>query len=84
MRKKKIVGATVGTPISPQVLFEKTEQGIQNIVNKALAQAKASGEFKGEPGKTPEKGVDYYTDSDKQEMVNLVLNALPTWQGGAY
>lgn len=59
-------------------------------INTALAQAKASGEFdgkpgeKGDPGKTPEKGTDYFTDADKNEMVNAVLSALPTWTGGSY
>lgn len=31
----------------------------------------------GEDGKTPVKGVDYYTEADKTEMVNLVLAAIP-------
>lgn len=38
---------------------------------------------KGDPGTngtTPVKGVDYYTDSDKQEMVQLVLAAIPSAQ----
>lgn len=35
-------------------------------------------------GKTPEKGVDYFTESDKQAFVTDVINALPTWQGGAF
>jgi hypothetical protein len=39
---------------------------------------------KGDPGYTPQKGVDYYTAADKQEMVNSVLAALPTWTGGSY
>jgi hypothetical protein len=38
----------------------------------------------GEPGKTPVKGVDYYTSADKNEMVDLVLAALPVWNGGTY
>lgn len=38
----------------------------------------------GPPGYTPVKGVDYYTEADKQEMVTAVLAALPTWDGGAY
>lgn len=41
---------------------------LPEAVNDALAQAKASGEFKGDPGKTPEKGKDYFTDDDKQEI----------------
>lgn len=38
----------------------------------------------GADGKTPVKGTDYYTEADKNEMVNLVLTALPTWAGGSY
>lgn len=39
---------------------------------------------KGEKGDMPKKGTDYYTDSDKAEMVTAVLAALPTWEGGNY
>lgn len=39
---------------------------------------------KGDPGYTPVKGTDYYTDEEKTEMVELVLAALPTWEGGSY
>ncbi len=35
-------------------------------------------------GETPTKGVDYFTDEDKTEIVNDVLNELPIWQGGSY
>lgn len=40
--------------------------------------------IKGEPGLTPEKGVDYWTETDKSEIVSDVLTALPTWEGGSY
>ena len=68
--------------------LQKTE--LDEAVNDALAQAKASGAFDGEPGQpgapgyTPVKGTDYYTEADKTEMVNAVLSALPTWTGGAF
>lgn len=42
---------------------------------------------KGDPGTngtTPVKGVDYYTESDKQEMVQLVLAAIPSAEGVNY
>jgi hypothetical protein len=39
---------------------------------------------KGADGKTPEVGVDYFTEADKAQMVQSVLDALPTWEGGAY
>lgn len=38
----------------------------------------------GTDGVTPEKGVDYWTEDDKIQMVNDVMAALPTWTGGEY
>lgn len=38
----------------------------------------------GADGYTPQKGVDYFTEADKLELVTDVLNTLPTWQGGEY
>lgn len=39
----------------------------------------------GADGKTPVKGTDYWTESDKEELVQDVLAALPTWtMGGSY
>lgn len=38
----------------------------------------------GPAGKTPVRGVDYWTDADKQEMVGSVLAALPKWTGGSF
>ena len=37
---------------------------------------------KGTDGKTPVKGTDYYTEVDKQEMINSVIEALPKYNGG--
>lgn len=97
-----------------------SQDDLQNATNKALEQAKESGEFDGKDGtsvtvssvsestasggtnvvtfsddkkvnikngtdgKTPVKGVDYFTEDDVQEIAGLVLAALPTWTGGAY
>ena len=38
----------------------------------------------GQDGYTPQKGTDYWTDTDKTDMLNDVLAALPTWNGGSY
>lgn len=35
----------------------------------------------GTPGKTPEKGVDYWTEADKQEIVAATVAALPVYNG---
>lgn len=38
----------------------------------------------GTNGTTPVKGTDYFTAADKAELVEDVLDALPTWTGGSY
>ena len=35
----------------------------------------------GVDGKTPERGVDYWTAADKAEIVNEVLTSLPVYNG---
>ena len=63
---------------------------LPTAINTALAQAKESGQFDGAPGakgdpgedgKTPEKGADYWTEADKQEIISDVLAALPNANG---
>ena len=59
-----------------------TESDLQEAIEQALALAKASGEFdgpKGDPGKTPVKGTDYFTEAEKTEMINRVIAALNNW-----
>lgn len=107
----KDVGAATAEEVSKLSEEKLDASKLPEAVNDALAQAKASGEFKGDPGedgkdgytpvkgvdyfdgaqgpagpagKTPEKGVDYFTDADKSELVEDVLAALPTWEGGSY
>ena len=60
------------------------QEAFDRAIENALAQAKASGEFKGDKGDKPEKGVDYFTESEKNEFVQSVLEVLPTWNGGSY
>lgn len=43
-----------------------------------------AGSIKGEDGRTPVKGSDYFTDADKEELLLMLLSALPTWTGGSY
>ena len=52
---------------------------IKTAVEKALEEAKESGEFKGE------KGNDYIlTSADKNEIADIVIDILPKWNGGEY
>ena len=43
-----------------------------------------SGKLKGDPGYTPIKGTDYWTEQDIQEMVTMVANSFSTIQGKYY
>ena len=58
-----------------------------DAVELALAQAKASGQFdgkdgtpgkNGDPGETPQRGVDYWTPADQEAIVQQVIDALGT------
>lgn len=53
-------------------------------IENVLIEVKNSGEFNGEPGYTPQKGIDYYTETDKLEMVQAVLAALPDGEEVSY
>ena len=43
----------------------------------------AQGE-KGDKGDTPVKGTDYFTDADKAELVQAVLNQIPIGDNTSY
>lgn len=56
------------------------EHGFEGTEEEWLASLKGEKGDKGDPGAdgyTPQKGVDYYNEADKAEMVNAVLAALP-------
>lgn len=70
---------------------EKGEQGIQGLQgekgdkgDKGDIGATGKDGENGKDGYTPIKGTDYYTESDKQEIVNLVLAALPNGDEVSY
>jgi hypothetical protein len=54
---------------------------LPEAVNEALAQAKESGEFKGEPGKTPEKGKDYFTPAEVQAIAEQAAGMVEIPEG---
>ena len=68
-----------------QTDFDEHKQEVPQHINDALAQAKESGEFDGPPGPkgpagaagkdgyTPVKGVDYFTEEDKTEIVDAAI-----------
>ena len=73
---------------------DKGDQGPQGIQGEPFTYEDFTEEqlaaLKGEPGEdgqdgyTPIKGTDYYTEEDKNEIVQLVLDSLPDGEEGEY
>ena len=64
---------------------EKGQDGYTPVKGKDYFDGKDGADGKdGKDGKTPVKGTDYYTEADKQEMVSLVLAALPSSEEVSY
>ena len=61
---------------------DRGERGLQGIQGMQGAQG-PQGE-KGQDGYTPIKGVDYFTEADKQELVNSVIASLPSSEDVSY
>lgn len=57
------------------------ENGFTGTVQEWLASLKGES---GNPGNTPIKGVDYWTDSDKAEIVDDVMDTLPSGDNTQY
>lgn len=77
-------------PTVPEHVKQITEEDIEKL-KKAIGIEDMTAyieehkeELKGEDGYTPQKGIDYYTEADKQEMVELVLAEIPSSEGVSY
>lgn len=51
-----------------------SSEDLNSAVQAALEEAKSSGMFDGDPGYTPEKGVDYWSPEDKEEIIAEVVD----------
>ena len=74
---QSVNGKTGEVELTSEDVGAISQDDLQEATNEALAQAKASGEFNGKAGYTPIRGTDYWTDTDKIDMLNDVLAALP-------
>lgn len=61
---------------------DKGEQGVPG--EKGEPGEKGVDGKNGTDGYTPKKGTDYFTESDKTELVNAVISALPTAEGASF
>lgn len=67
--------------ITKPILLDETGREIKGAIEQ-LAGVMANLNVK--DGYTPIRGIDYYTEADKAEMVNAVLEALPAAEGVSY
>lgn len=61
-----------------------TEDGVLSWSNKAGIDNPSSVNIKGEKGEdgySPQKGVDYYTEADRQDIIEDVLARFPSYEG---
>ena len=80
MNKRIDLGAVTAYAIAVKNGFKGTETAW-------LASRKGENGVDGHPGAdgyTPVKGKDYFTEADKNELVNAVLAALPAAEGVSY
>ena len=68
----KVFTFNFGIPQGPQGI--QGLQGIQGIQGEPGPQGSQGPQ--GEPGHTPVKGIDYWTEQDRQEIIQAVLDAL--------
>lgn len=69
---------------SPEAEVTQTDTGATITITDLKHGTSTATIKNGENGDSPVKGTDYWTDSDKSEIVNDVLEALPKWEGGSY
>lgn len=58
-----------------------SEEGVISWTNNGNLPNPKPVNIKGEAGYTPIRGVDYWTDADKAQMVADVISALPVYNG---
>ena len=82
--KEKITATTPSINESGNWVIGTTDTGVSAKGIKGDKGDKGDTGAKGADGKTPVKGTDYFTEADKQELVNAVIAALPNGNGVAY
>lgn len=75
IEQAKANGELSGTSVSITDIIHSDQDGGENTV--VFSDGNSLTVRNGSKGSTPIKGVDYFTETDKTEMVNLVISALP-------
>ena len=66
-----------GATFTPHV----SDDGVLSWTNDKGLENPKSVSIKGKDGKAPVKGVDYFTEADKENMISKVIAALPVYDG---
>ena len=66
-----------GVVLNPEKIYGKSAYEVA-VANGFVGTEEAwVASLKGEKGDTPQKGVDYYTEVDKKDLINSILDMLP-------
>ena len=79
---QSVNGKTGSVKLTSEDVGAISQDKLQEATNEALAQAKASGDFDGEDGYTPVKGIDYFTDEDKTEIAEMAAELVEVPDSG--
>lgn len=88
---KSVNGKSGEVELTAEDVGAISQDDLQEATNEALAQAKASGEFDGQPGRdgvdgkdgyTPVKYLDYFTPADVQEIAEQAAGMVDVPSGG--
>ena len=83
--ESKTINIPVVTGESGADGISATHEWDGTVLTITSASGTSSADLKGDPGEkgadghTPVKGTDYFTDTDKEEIVEAVLAAMPEW-----
>lgn len=72
---RRIIGATVGTPLSPAKIADKIK--LVKTVNGVAPDQSGNVSIAVKDGKTPVKGKDYFTQADKDEVIGAAVESVP-------
>lgn len=80
-----VIEKTIHLKLTKENVVKITDKTENKLVNILVAKGDKGNTGKtGADGYTPVKGTDYYTEADKQEIVSLVLEALPSFEEVSY
>ena len=66
-----------GAVTNPEKIYGKSAYEVAVLNGFEGTEAEWLASLKGEKGDKPQKGVDYYTEADTEELINRIMDRLP-------